>query len=237
MSGWRPGSSARSSAGEAARPLPDERGDQGALRGVEEEVNAAPPGGQVGPCSLVLSKVLGFFAIPSNLIVSIGILGVLLLPTRFKRTGRGWWWRSLLVSAILGLSPVGNALIIPLEQAVPRLGRGRGAPDGIIVLGGMITPDVSVARNEVALNESAGAADRRDRAGAALSERPRLVFGGSGALLFSEGMRPRSRAGCCKASGSRPGASCSSSARATPWKTPPTPRRWLSPRRASAGCW
>ena len=76
----------------------------------------------------VLSKVLGFFAIPSNLIVSIGILGVLLLPTRFKRTGRGWWWRSLLVLAILGLSPVGNALIIPLEQRFPPGTRGAGRP-------------------------------------------------------------------------------------------------------------
>ena len=135
----------------------------------------------------VLSKVLGFFAIPSNLIVSIGILGVLLLPTRFKRTGRGLVVASLLVLAILGLSPVGNALIIPLEQRFPACDAGRGAPDGIIVLGGMITPDVSAARNEVALNESA----ERLTVAIELAQRypnARVLFsGGSGALLFSEG--------------------------------------------------
>lgn len=135
----------------------------------------------------VLSKVLGFFAIPSNLIVSIGILGVLLLPTRFKRTGRGLVVASLLVLAILGLSPVGNALIIPLEQRFPAWDAGRGAPDGIIVLGGGISPDVSTGRNNVALNE---AAERLTVAVELALRYPHariLYSGGSGALIFGEG--------------------------------------------------
>ena len=36
----------------------------------------------------VLSKVLGFFASPSNLMIVLGLVGVLLLPTRFARAGR-----------------------------------------------------------------------------------------------------------------------------------------------------
>jgi uncharacterized SAM-binding protein YcdF (DUF218 family) len=135
----------------------------------------------------VLSKVLGFFAIPSNLVVSIGVLGVLLLPTRFQRAGGRLVVASLLVLAVLGLSPVGNALIIPLEQRFPPWDSAHGAPDGIIVLGGMITPDVSAARNEVALNESA----ERLTVAIELAQRypnARVLFsGGSGALLFSEG--------------------------------------------------
>jgi uncharacterized SAM-binding protein YcdF (DUF218 family) len=135
----------------------------------------------------ILSKVLGFFAIPSNLVVSIGVLGVLLLPTRFKRAGGRLVVASLLVLAVLGLSPVGNALIIPLEQRFPPWDSARGAPDGIIVLGGMITPDVSAARGEVALNESA----ERVTVAIELALRypnARILFsGGSGALLFSEG--------------------------------------------------
>src|SRR6516225_5132198 len=75
-----------------------------------------------------LSKILGFFAIPSNLVVSIGILGLLLLPTRFARAGRALAFASLIVLAILGLSPVGNALIIPLEERFPRWDATRGAP-------------------------------------------------------------------------------------------------------------
>jgi uncharacterized SAM-binding protein YcdF (DUF218 family) len=129
-----------------------------------------------------LSKILGFFAIPSNLVVSIGILGLLLLATRFARAGRVLAFASLVVLAILGL-----ALIIPLEDRFPRWDATRGAPDGIVVLGGAISPDVSAARDEVALNEAA----ERLIVVAELARRypdARIVFsGGSGALIYDEG--------------------------------------------------
>jgi uncharacterized SAM-binding protein YcdF (DUF218 family) len=134
-----------------------------------------------------LSKIFGFFAIPSNLVVSIGMLGLLLLPTRFARAGRALAFASLIVLAILGLSPAGNALIIPLEERFPRWDATRGAPDGIIVLGGAISPDISAARDEVALNEAA----ERLTVVAELARRypnARIVFsGGSGALIYDEG--------------------------------------------------
>jgi uncharacterized SAM-binding protein YcdF (DUF218 family) len=94
----------------------------------------------------VLSKLLGFFAIPSNLVILIGIVGLLLLPTRFARAGRWLAFVSLIFLAILGLSPIGNALIIPLEDRFPPWDAARGAPDGIIVLGGAI--DAWGPRNE-----------------------------------------------------------------------------------------
>jgi uncharacterized SAM-binding protein YcdF (DUF218 family) len=135
----------------------------------------------------VLSKILGFFAIPSNLVVSIGILGLLLLPTRFACAGRRLAFASLIVLAILGLSPVGNALIIPLEERFPPWDAARGAPAGIIVLGGALSPHVSAARNEVALNEAA----ERLTVAVELARRypdARILFsGGSGALIFDEG--------------------------------------------------
>jgi uncharacterized SAM-binding protein YcdF (DUF218 family) len=134
----------------------------------------------------VLSKVLGFFAAPSNVVVSAGILGLLLLPTRFARVGRRLALTSLVVLAVLGLSPVGNALIIPLEQRFPPWNADGGAPDGIVVLGGAISGDVSTARNAVALNEAA----ERATAVAELARRypaARIVFsGGSAALFFKE---------------------------------------------------
>jgi hypothetical protein len=52
-----------------------------------------------------LSKILGFVAIPSNLVICIGFLGLLLLPTRFARIGRTLAFASLILLAILGLSP------------------------------------------------------------------------------------------------------------------------------------
>lgn len=135
----------------------------------------------------VLSKVFGFFAIPSNLVISIGILGLLLWPTRFGRAGRRLVVASLIVLAILGLSPVGNALIIPLEQRFPPWNVAGGPPAGIVVLGGSLSPHVSAGRNEVALNEGA----ERLTVGAELALRypnARILFtGGSGALIFEEG--------------------------------------------------
>jgi uncharacterized SAM-binding protein YcdF (DUF218 family) len=135
----------------------------------------------------VLSKILGFFASPSNLVVSLGLFGLLLRPTRFARGG--WWLAagSLVVLATLGFSPIGNALMIPLEQRFPPWDAARGAPDGIIVLGGAISPDVSAARNDPALNEAA----ERMTAIPELARRypdARILFsGGSGALIFDEG--------------------------------------------------
>jgi uncharacterized SAM-binding protein YcdF (DUF218 family) len=134
-----------------------------------------------------LSKVLGFFASPSNLVIALGLLGILLMATRRARVGRFLAAASLMALAVLGLSPLGNALIIPLEQRFPPWDDSRGPPDGIVVLGGGITPDVSAARNEVALNEAA----ERVTATVALARRypeARIVYsGGSGALIFREG--------------------------------------------------
>ena len=89
---------------------------------------------------LLLSKILGFFAMPSNLLISIGLIGVLLLATRFAAHGRRLMAACLVLLAVLGLSPVGNALILPLEQRFPPWDAARGPPDGIIVLGGSSRP-------------------------------------------------------------------------------------------------
>src|SRR5262249_33611177 len=86
----------------------------------------------------VLSKLLGFFAIPSTLFFLSGLVGRLPLRPRFPRGGRWLAFVSLVFLAFLGLSPFGNALIIPLEHRFPPWDATRGAPDGIIVLGGAI---------------------------------------------------------------------------------------------------
>jgi uncharacterized SAM-binding protein YcdF (DUF218 family) len=134
-----------------------------------------------------LSKVLGFFATPSNVVIAVGIFGALLIRTRFAGAGARLMIASLLTLAVIGLSPVGNALIVPLEQRFPPWDDTRGAPDGIVVLGGSISADVSVARNSVALNESA----ERLTVIAELARRypaARIIFcGGDNAMIFFEG--------------------------------------------------
>jgi uncharacterized SAM-binding protein YcdF (DUF218 family) len=134
----------------------------------------------------ILSKVLGFFALPSNFLISIGLLGLVLLCTRFTRLASWLVVTSLVLIALAGLSPLGNVLILPLEQRFPPWDPSRGPPAGIVVLGGGITPDVSVARGAVALN---GAAERVTATVELARRYPnaRIIFsGGSNALFLDE---------------------------------------------------
>jgi uncharacterized SAM-binding protein YcdF (DUF218 family) len=136
----------------------------------------------------ILSKLLGFFALPSNLLISIGIVGLILLCMRFTRLASWLVVTSIVLLAIAGWSPLGNALILPLEQRFPPWDSSRGPPDGIVVLGGAIMPDVSVARGAVALNEAA----ERITATVELAHRypnARIIFsGGDNSVVFDEGV-------------------------------------------------
>jgi uncharacterized SAM-binding protein YcdF (DUF218 family) len=132
----------------------------------------------------ILAKIVGFFALPSNVLISLGLLGILLIATRFARTGRKLAVASLILIAIAGWSPLGNALILPLEERFPPWDPSRGAPTGIICLGGALDTVVSPERGEVALNEAA----ERMTAVAELARRfpdARIAFtGGSGRLVY-----------------------------------------------------
>ena len=135
----------------------------------------------------ILSKVLGFFVLPSNALMALALFGLVLTPTRFRRAGMRLLSVSLILLAVCGLSPLGNALILPLEERFPRWDAKRGAPDGIIVLGGVIAPEVSAARGEPALNEAA----ERVTAAVELARRypaARIVFSGGNANLLVDGL-------------------------------------------------
>lgn len=134
----------------------------------------------------ILSKVLGFLASPSNLLMAAGLLGVLLLCTRFIRLASWLVVTSLVLLAVAGFSPLGNALMLPLEDRFPPCDALRGPPAGIVVLGGVISPDISAARGAVALGDAA----ERITATVELARRypeARIIFsGGSAALIFDE---------------------------------------------------
>ena len=137
-----------------------------------------------------VSKILGFFANPSDLIVSIGFVGFVLLATRWSRAGIWLMAICFLALAVLGLSPIGNTLMVVLEDRFPRWDPSHGAPDGIVVLGGAISPEVSAARDEVVLNKSA----ERVTVVAELARRyphARILFsGGSGELIGGDSEAP-----------------------------------------------
>src|SRR5712671_2790158 len=111
----------------------------------------------------VLSKILGFFAIASNVIVFTGLCGALMARSRFARAGRSMMVASLVLFALAGLSP-----------------------DGIIALGGAVPPDVATARQDAALNEAA----ERMTAVVELARRyptARIIFSGGDASFGTAG--------------------------------------------------
>jgi len=134
----------------------------------------------------ILSKILGFFTLPSDIAATLAALGVLLLFTRFKRFGRALATLGVVLLVVAGLTPLGNALMLPLEQRFPPWDPSRGAPTGIIVLGGAIGPEISAARGTPDLNESA----ERITAVAALARRypaARIIYSGGNARLVLVG--------------------------------------------------
>ncbi|MGV7215680.1 YdcF family protein [Bradyrhizobium sp. UFLA05-112] len=136
----------------------------------------------------VLSKTLGVALLPINFLVELGILSLVLMATRFARTGRRLAVAVLVLLALTAFSPLGKLLLYPLESRFPPWDASRGAPDGIIVLGGSVDTDLSAAHQTPVV---ARAADRM-LAPAALARRypnARIVFTGGSANLISNEAR------------------------------------------------
>jgi uncharacterized SAM-binding protein YcdF (DUF218 family) len=133
-----------------------------------------------------LSKTIGVMLLPTNFLIGIGLLGVILLATRFASLGRKLMIGSFVVLAIAAFSPLGNWLLYPLESRFPPWDATRGAPDGIVVLGGSIDAELSAAHGEPVIRN---AADRMIVAAALARQYPnaRIIFsGGSGNLISNE---------------------------------------------------
>jgi uncharacterized SAM-binding protein YcdF (DUF218 family) len=133
-----------------------------------------------------LSKTLGIVLLPANFLIGAGLLGAILLASRFASLGRKLLLASVVLLAICGFSPLGNLVLYPLESRFPPWDAARGAPDGIVVLGGSIDADRSVAHDAAAVTAAAG----RLIEAAALAHRypnARVIFsGGSGNLISAD---------------------------------------------------
>jgi uncharacterized SAM-binding protein YcdF (DUF218 family) len=103
-----------------------------------------------------VAKVLWFIAQPSTLIALLIGYGAILIWTGWARWGRRFVTIGAILLLIAGLSPLGNALILPLEDRFPRAHLAAGlAPTGLIMLGGADDRLVGKARGVPALNEAA----------------------------------------------------------------------------------
>src|SRR4051794_38544016 len=98
----------------------------------------------------LLSKTLGTLAVPSNAIMALALCALLLWPTRFSKLGRRVVAFSLLLLLIAGATPLGTALLVPLENRFPPWDASTGAPTGFVVLGGVINPETSIKRGGIA---------------------------------------------------------------------------------------
>ena len=132
-----------------------------------------------------VSKVFSPLLDPGNLLLFGLIVGTVLMWTRFARAGKYLVVLSVAGFLIVALLPIGNWLMVPLEN------RFAGKPDqilkvdGIIVLGGATQSFLSIARQQPSLNANA----ERLTAFVTLARQypaARLVFtGGSSALQRS----------------------------------------------------
>ena len=115
-------------------------------------------------------------------------VGVLLLATRWRRAGARLALASFLLLAMAGYLPVGKLLIHPLENRFPPWDATRGAPDGIIVLGGAIASSLSLNRGAPMVNRSAG---RIIALGTLAHQFPtaRIIYSGGNASIHPGGPR------------------------------------------------
>jgi uncharacterized SAM-binding protein YcdF (DUF218 family) len=132
-----------------------------------------------------LSKIVWFLAQPSNLLIVLFAVGIYLYWRGRKQAGARTVFGAALIYAIGGLSPLGNMLIVPLEQENVRgAGEAMEAPQGFIILGGAVDTVVASTRDEVSLTEAA----ERLTGAVVLARRfpqAKIVFsGGDGALAY-----------------------------------------------------
>jgi uncharacterized SAM-binding protein YcdF (DUF218 family) len=128
----------------------------------------------------ILSKAVALLTIPSNLIVLNGLAGLLLWAIRFRRAGRVL----AIASAVLFL--LGGVLNHVLESRFPAWDPARGAPDGIVVLGGAISPELSRLYGEPAVNGNAGRIFALAKLARAYPN-ARIIYSGGDASLGGDG--------------------------------------------------
>lgn len=133
-----------------------------------------------------VSKIFWAIAEPISLFIVLGLFGLVLGFTRYARAGRIIMAGAVLALGICLLTPLGTALLRPLEERFPQPSADMPPPTGIIVLGGALDSARSEARGQIILASDAS----RLTMGVELARRyptARLIYsGGTGALLSRE---------------------------------------------------
>ncbi len=129
------------------------------------------------------AKLVGLVSDPGNLILLLFLAGAALWFTRWRRMAVRLAAAGVAAYIALTVLPVGDWLLLPLEERFPRPAMLPERIEGIVVLGGMIDPEVSSARGQPQVNEGGD----RILAMVELARRfpqARLVFTGGAGTLF-----------------------------------------------------
>ncbi|MBM6596429.1 YdcF family protein [Microvirga pudoricolor] len=134
------------------------------------------------------SKIGWFFATPSNLLVSLILLGLLVaLTQRWRRLGIGFALAMTMATLALGLLPVANYLLLPLERRFPAFQDDGQPVTGVILLGGSVDSSESAALGQLVANESAERV-MDTLLLAARYPQARILISGGGGNVFGEGI-------------------------------------------------
>lgn len=133
-----------------------------------------------------LSKIFWFFVEPSNLILFGLCLGGALIYRKRDKLGRLLIAFTALATLLISVVPLGNNILISLENRFPIPRELPARIDGIIVLGGVVSETVTKSRGQLSL----GGAVERILEFAELSKKhpdAKLLFtSGSGRLLTQD---------------------------------------------------
>ncbi|HEY6834264.1 MAG TPA: YdcF family protein [Pseudolabrys sp.] len=136
----------------------------------------------------ILSKTVAFFLLPSNLLIALAFIGLVLMATRWRRAGTRLMAGALVVLVLAAYAPLGRALGHALESRFPRWNPARGTPDGIVVLGGAINPLLSRIHGDVQLNESAERVTAIAKLARAYPKARIIYASGDGSLAANHGI-------------------------------------------------
>lgn len=130
------------------------------------------------------TKLIGAALMPSSFLFGVCLVsGLLAVFVRSFRRGVWVFCASGLALIICGFSPIGNVMLAVLESRIPSWTQSDIAPDGILVLGGVLDEDLSAAHNRPVL----GSGVDRIVAGAQLARRypnARVVYSGGSPKLY-----------------------------------------------------
>jgi uncharacterized SAM-binding protein YcdF (DUF218 family) len=101
-----------------------------------------------------VSKIVWFFVTPSNALLTLALVGLALTWTRYATLG----WRTsaggLIGLVVAGFLPLGNVLMLPLEERFPAFVEDGMPVAGIVVLGGTFDTEATNVHGLMALNET-----------------------------------------------------------------------------------